>query len=79
MRKLENEAKSVFETLLNEKKYVVNYNEPKICHFYPSIHKPSHGSSELRQKIGPDRYSRFDVYWIKTDKQSINIDNLVFI
>ena len=23
------------------------------------------------KKFGPDRFSRFDVYWIQTDKQSI--------
>ena len=34
------------------------------------IHKPSLGSREIPQKIGPDRVSRFDVYWIQTDKQT---------
>ena len=38
------------------------------------------------KKIGPDRFSRFDVYWIQTDKQTdrqtdkpnlyIDLDNL---
>ena len=31
------------------------------------IHKPSLGSLE---KFGPDRFSRFDVYWIQTDRQT---------
>ena len=33
------------------------------------IHKPSLGSREIPQKkIGPDRFSRFDAYWIQTNK-----------
>ena len=28
-------------------------------------HKPSLGSREVTQKFGPDRFSRFDVYWNK--------------
>ena len=34
------------------------------------IHIPSLGSREVPQQILPDRFSRFDVYWIQTDKQS---------
>ena len=34
------------------------------------IHKPSLGSREIPQKFGPDRFSRFDVYWIQTNKQT---------
>jgi len=37
------------------------------------IYKPSLGTCEVPQKIGPDRFTRFDVYWIQTDKQSIYI------
>ena len=42
------------------------------------IHKPSLGSLEVPQKIGPDRFSRFDVYWIQTDKQSIYISRYIY-
>ena len=46
------------------------------------IFKHSLGTFEVHTKFGPDRFSRFDVYWIQTDrhpdrqtdKQSINID-----
>ena len=42
------------------------------------IHKPSLGSHGVTQKIWADRFSRFDIYWIQTDKhpdkQSIFID-----
>ena len=34
------------------------------------IHKPSLGSLDVPQKIGPDRFSRFDFYWIQTDRQT---------
>ena len=34
------------------------------------IHKPSPGSPRFRKKCGPDQFSRFDVNWIKTDKQT---------
>jgi len=34
------------------------------------IHKPSLGSREVPQKFGPDRFSRFDVYWIQTNRQA---------
>ena len=34
------------------------------------IHKPSLGSLDVPQKFGPDRFSRFDVYWIQTDRQT---------
>ena len=37
------------------------------------------GRSEVHTKFGPDLFSRFDVYWIQTDrqtdKQSIYLDN----
>ena len=33
------------------------------------IYKPSLGSHEVtQQKFGPDQFSRFDVYWIQTNK-----------
>ena len=38
-----------------------------------SVHKPLLESCEVPQKIGLDRFTRSDVYWIHTDKQSINI------
>jgi len=28
------------------------------------------------KKFGPDRFSRFDVYWIQTDKPNLYIDDL---
>ena len=34
------------------------------------IHKPSLVSREVTQKFKPDRFSRFDVYWIQTDRQT---------
>ena len=34
------------------------------------IHKPSLGSSDDPQKFGPDRFSRFEVYWIQTERQA---------
>ena len=34
------------------------------------IHKPSPGLREIPQKFGPDRFSRFDVSWIKTSNQT---------
>ena len=47
------------------------------------IHKPSLGSREVPQKFGPDRYSRFDVFFgykqknrqtnKQTDKLNLNI------
>jgi len=33
-------------------------------------HKPSLWSRDVPQKFGPDRFSRFDVYWIQTDRQA---------
>ena len=33
------------------------------------IHKPFLGSRDVPQKFGPDRFSRFDVYWIQTNRQ----------
>ena len=40
-------------------------------HFFICIiHKPSLWSRDVPQKIGPDRFSRFDVYWIQTNKQT---------
>ena len=32
--------------------------------------KPSLESLDVPQKFGPDRFSRFDVYWIQTDRQT---------
>jgi len=34
------------------------------------IHKPSLWSRDVPQKFGPDRFSRFDVYWTQTDRQT---------
>ena len=34
------------------------------------IHKPSLWSRDVPQKNGPDRFSRFDVYWIQTNKET---------
>ena len=37
------------------------------------IHKPSLlpcGHVMSHKKFGPDRFSRFDVYWIQTDRQA---------
>ena len=35
------------------------------------IHNPSLGSCEVQQKkIGPNLFSRFDVYWIQTNRQT---------
>ena len=34
------------------------------------IHKPSLESLDVPKKFGPDRFSRFDVYWIQTNKQT---------
>ena len=44
-----------------------------------SIHKPFLGSHlRFHKKFGPDRFSRFDVFWIQTDrhidKQSLYIE-----
>ena len=38
----------------------------KIC---SSINLPW-GHARSHKKIGPDRFSRFDVYWIQTDRQT---------
>ena len=51
------------------------------------IHKPSLDHVRSHTQIGPDFFSRFDVYWIQTDnqrdrhpdKQSIYKDNRVYI
>ena len=43
------------------------------------IHEPSLGSREIPQKFGPDRFSRFDVYWIQTDKQTDTQTNQFYI
>ena len=34
------------------------------------MHKPSLWSRDVPQKFGLDRFSRFDVYWIQTDRQT---------
>ena len=34
------------------------------------IHEPFQGPREIPQKIGPDRLSRLDVYWIQTERQA---------
>ena len=46
------------------------------------IHKPSLGSRKLPQKYGPNHFSRFDVFWNQTNKQTskvyiYDIDNRV--
>ena len=39
--------------------------------FYISIIlKPSMWSRDVTQKFEPDRFSRFDVYWTQTNKQT---------
>jgi len=51
------------------------------------IHKPSLMSCEVPQKFEPDRFSRFNIYWIhtnkqtyrQTDKQSIYVDTYIYI
>ena len=43
------------------------------------IHKPSLGSCEVPQKCGPDRFSRFDVYLIQTDKQTNRHPSQIYI
>jgi len=47
------------------------------------IHKLSLGSREVPQKMGPDRFSRFDIHWIQTnrhpDKQSILKKDSLFL
>ena len=35
-----------------------------------SIYKPSLGSVRPHTKLGPDQFSRFDVYWFQTDRQT---------
>ena len=35
-----------------------------------SIHYSSLGSCEAHTKLGPDQFSRFDVYWFQTDRQT---------
>ena len=46
-----------------------------------SIHKPSLGHLRSHKKCGPNRYSRFDVYRLQTnrqtDKQSIHFKNFL--
>ena len=43
------------------------------------IHKPSLGYARSRNKLLPDRFSRFDIYWIQTNKQAkfIYIDVII--
>ena len=46
------------------------------------IYKPLWGHLRTYTKLWPDRFSRFDVYWIQTDKQTpgliVLIELLVF-
>ena len=46
--------------------------KPRIKKKVRGFTKPSLGSREVPQKNGPDRFSRFDVYWIQTDRQTDN-------
>ena len=37
------------------------------------IHKPFQVSCEVNTKFGPDRFSRFEVYWIQIGKQKSRV------
>jgi len=37
---------------------------------FVTFHEPSLGSWELPYNIRPERFSRFDVYWIQTDRRT---------
>jgi len=39
-------------------------------HFFKFYHIFSYGHVMSHTKFGPDRFSRFDVYWIQTNKQT---------
>ena len=41
----------------------------EILKFWSSVNLPW-GHVRFHKKFGPDRFSRFDVYWIQTDKQT---------
>ena len=41
----------------------------KFLKIWSSIHLPW-GHARSHKKFGPDRFSRFDVYWIQTNKQT---------
>ena len=42
------------------------------------IHKLSLGHVRSHTKFGPGRFSRFDVYWIQTNKQSPRQDKFIY-
>ena len=61
---IEKQRKINFADFQNLKKFYKNKN----------IHKPSLGSRDVTQKIfGLDRFSRFDDYWIQTNRQTSQI------
>ena len=46
-----------------------NFDRGKFLKIFSSINLPrDHMMSH--KKFGPDRFSRFDVYWVQTDKQT---------
>ena len=65
----------IFKSLQNWK-----FAETVICNSnFLSIHKPSWSHVRFNTKFRPDRFSRFDVYWIRTDRQTdkqLKITNL---
>ena len=48
------------------------YNKKTYKQFFLilTIYKPSLRSRDFHQKFGPDRFSRFDVYWVQTNIQT---------
>ena len=51
-----------------------SFNENRICWrlIFKNLitHKPFPCHARSYTKFGPDRFSRFDVYWIQTDRQT---------
>ena len=43
------------------------------------IHKLPWGHARSHKKFGPDRFSRFDVYWIQTDKQTDRQTSQIYV
>ena len=73
-------------TLKNKEKKFRGFNKNDFKIFYKTkktfkhnffifiIYKTFLGSREIPHEIGPDRFSRFDVYWIQTNRQTSQID-----
>ena len=59
-----------FKKKLRIFKNLIFFTKLKTFKTHVFFHKPSLWSRDVPQKFGPDGFSRFDVFWIQTDRES---------